>query len=319
MHPAAPPWSVAIISSRESVDQLAHCVRAACGAVGDHPAVIDVLVNGNPGLARAAAAAAPGWAMQGCRIQVWNITQGDKAHAWNEYVHRIWTPGTPAFFLDAYAEPRPDAFARLLAAIDDESGVLAATGVPSCGRSAPALRAQMLRDGGIHGNMHAIGAAAMARLRAAGFRLPLGLYRTDSMIGSVLNYNLDPAAHRWEPRRIAVVADATWNVRDAQELSWKKISGQFKRTLRQARGHLENRAAREHLAVRRLAPSAMPRTVSELVLGWMRDKPDELRALFRRHPLSMLAARQFHEPRDWSAASLAPELLTSTESPVAAS
>jgi len=312
MSPPSPAWSIAIISSRESVATLGHTIGAAIAACAGHACVIDVLINGNPTLAREAASQAHAWQVAACRVNVWSISQGDKAHAWNEYVHRIWTPGTPAFFLDAYAEPRADAFARLLAAIDEENGVLAATGVPSVGRSAARLRAQMLREGGLHGNMHAIGAAAMARLRASGFRLPLGLYRTDSMIGAVLMFNFDPGQYRWEPRRVAVVGDATWNVRGGGAWTWKNISGQLKRTMRQARGHLENRAAREHLAVRRLAPERMPRTINELVLGWMQAQPDDLQALYRRHPLSRMVAKQFQEARDWSAAAQAPERLAPT-------
>lgn len=304
----APSRSVAIISSRETLPTLDGCVRAALAAAGPHPVVIDLLINGNPALAHAAAAHARAWETPESRVKVWLIRQGDKAHAWNEYVHRIWTPGTTAFFLDAYAEPRSDAFIHLEQALARPDAV-AASGVPSCGRSARALREAMIREGGFHGNMHALSASTMARLRAMGFRLPLGLYRTDSMIGAVLRFNFDPANNRWYQHRIAVAAEATWDVHDNETLNLKNVLGQFKRRLRQARGQIENRAMREHLAVRRMAPQLMPRTVHELVHWWLKEQRHEARMLFLRDPLSFYAVRQFREVRDWSAAEVAPECL----------
>lgn len=306
---ASPLRSVAIIAYREMVSDLQRCVSAAQAAIGSHNAIVDVLVNGNQRLARDAAAVAHEWATVNCQVRIWSIEQGDKAHAWNEYTHRIWPQGSICFFLDAYAEPRKDAFDKLEAAITANAEVLAASGVPSSGRSAQHLRALMLRDGGMHGNMHAIGPAAMARLRAIGFRLPLGLYRVDSLINSVLTFNFDPAQHRWEPRRVAVVPDATWDVRDISRLTLGSILGHFKRMVRQARGILENRAVREHLAVRRALPQTLPCTAQELVFEWLSTQPQAARSLFIRMPLTYYAARQFRAPRDWRATESIPVCL----------
>jgi hypothetical protein len=234
---------------------------------------------------------------------------GDKAHAWNEYVHRIWPSGTTAFYIDGYVEVKPDALSRLDQRLAQSPEALAAAGVPTCGRSAPALRAQLISSGGLHGNMHAIGAEAMAGLRAAGVRLPLGLYRTDSLIGAVLMYKLDPAQYRWDTARIVVEPEATWDVRGMSELSKKNIVGQFKRILRQAQGDLENRAVREHLAIRRDLPQLLPRTGQELVNGWLRDHPREALRMFLKKPARYYAARKLRAGRDWSNAAVAPELV----------
>ncbi|NNG24230.1 hypothetical protein [Telluria aromaticivorans] len=202
---------------------------------------------------------------------------------------------------------------QLAASLAQAPEACGATGVPSSGRSAPALRAEMLRIGGFHGNMHAIAAHAMAQLRAIGFRLPLGLYRTDSLIGAVLMFGLDPAAHGWEPRRIVVNPEATWDVPGLADLTIKNITGQFKRRFRQAQGDLENRAAREHLAVRSLPIHLMPKTVRELVLSWIETHPDQARQLYMQNPLCLHAARKMRAPQDWSAAEHAPELLYGAE------
>jgi hypothetical protein len=43
-------------------------------------------------------------------LRIWSITVGDKAFAWNEYLHRIWPASAMTFFIDGYAEVRSDAF-----------------------------------------------------------------------------------------------------------------------------------------------------------------------------------------------------------------
>jgi len=268
------------------------------------------LVNGNQRLSQEAATAAAKWQTQQYCVRIWNIEQGDKAHAWNEYVHRIWTPDTIAFFLDAYAEAQPGSFTRLAEALNNAPETLAATAVPSAGRSAASLRDTMLRQGGLHGNMHVLGIPAMTRLRASGFRLPLGLYRTDSLINAVLNFNFDPAQYRWDTSRVAVVAAASWDVQGITKLTPANIIGQLKRMVRQARGLLENRAVRQHLAIHRHSPESLPRTAHELVSEWLRSHPSEARSLFIKAPLTYYASRQFKTLPDWSACQHAPVCMT---------
>lgn len=304
-------WAVAIIAAREAPSTLVNCIRAAIRACGSRPAVIDVLVNGNPGLADTVRQRAWDADLQNTavEIRIWSIALGDKAHAWNEYVHRIWPEGRHAFFLDGYAEPEPTSFEALCARFDENGDVLGATGVPSCGRSAQALREGFIKNGGLHGNMHAIRAEAMTKLRHDQCRLPLGLYRTDSLIGAFLMYRLDPANNKWDTKRIAVEPNATWRVADIARLDLKNLVDQFKRRLRQAQGDLENRATREHLAIKRLAPNTLAPTTHELVMHWADEKPHDLRAMLLRRPARLYAMRKLRQPRDWSAAEQLPQLL----------
>lgn len=307
--PAQPNWAVAIIAARESIETLRSTIEATVAASAGRDTIIDLLINGNAGLARECAAWAGASYGGTAWLRIWSIEQGDKAHAWNEYVHRIWPAGRTAFFLDGYARPRIDGLAQLDASLAAAPEAFGATGVPTSGRSAPALRAAMLSGGGFHGNMNAIPVHAMAQLRTSGFRLPLGLYRTDSLIGSVLMFALDPVTQHWEPRRIVVNGDATWDVPGQADFTVKNIVAQFKRRQRQAQGDLENRAAREHMVGRRLPITRFPKTVRELVLDWIAAHPDEARRLYLKNPLRLRAARRMRAPQDWSAAARAPELL----------
>lgn len=302
-------WSVAISSSRETPATLVRCIDAAVAACQGHSAIIDVLINGNPGLAVQMKESLRVELAGDISVRLWSIFAADKAHAWNEYVHRIWPPGSTAFFIDGYAEVKQEALAALAHGMDHSADVLGATGVPTCGRSAAMLREQMLKSGGIHGNLYSICSEAMAGLRERGFKLPLGLYRTDPLIGSVLMFRLDPGAYAWEARRVAVVASATWDVQGMAELTLKNLRTQAKRMLRQAQGDLENRAVREHMAIRKLPPQHLPATTNALVNGWLASQPEQARALFLKRPACYYAARKLREERDWSATAIVPELM----------
>lgn len=306
-------WTVAILSSREAPAVLAATAEAAVRAVGGQDAVIDIVVNGNAELAASMAALLPALPLAAAPlacVRLWELPLGDKAHAWNSYLHAIWPDSDLAFFLDGYVAPRPDAFALIAEGLRGAPGAIAATGVPSVGRTARQMRDRLLREGGLHGNLHALRGETMRRFRDAGFRLPLGLYRTDALLNSSMSFNLDPARHEWDRHRVLVHPEASWTLRP---LSWyrpRDLLAHLRRMLRQGQGELEKRAFGDHLANRRLRPEGLPGTAVEMVAGWLRDSPDAARQFLARSPLLRLAARRLlARPRDWAAAREPPRLV----------
>ncbi|NNG24229.1 hypothetical protein [Telluria aromaticivorans] len=306
-------WSIAIFAARETTDTLARCVRAALAASIGRQLVIDVLINGNAELAEKFLAIARNLDCGEAKLRVWSISEPDKAHTWNEYVYRIWEPESITFFIDGYAQVRTDALSAMERRLAMTPDALGATGVPTCGRSATAIREQMKRKGGIHGNLFAISAEGMRGIRRVGFKLPLGIYRTDPLIGSVLMFRLDPANNTWDPRRIAVEPTATWHVDGIEDITWGNVKAHFKRMLRQAQGELENRAAREHLAVQQLPSNQLPLTVADLIAQWLTAQPVQARSLFLKRPLCYYAAWKVRVLRNWSRANYPPELLYSAK------
>lgn len=314
-----PHWTVAIFAARETVPTLGSCLQAALVSCAGRRAVIDVLVNGSQALAdqfsehvdelkRNRSMRQP---EGNASVRVWFIPFGDKAHAWNVYLHTIWPGGDVGFFVDGYVQVRPDALNLLDDGLKAGTGVLGATGIPTSGRSAATLAKQMLTEGGMHGNLHAIRGSTLADLKETGFRLPLGLYRTDSLIGAVLMFQLDPARNDWDPKRIVVHPQATWHVAPASLWTPKDLSAQYKRKLRQAQGVLENRAVRQHLAIAKRNPALLPRTANELVHCWLADHPEQARKTFFSQPLTAYAAWKLRDHRDWSASGLPPVLARS--------
>jgi hypothetical protein len=304
-------WSVAIIAARESIATLSRCIGAALTACAGHDAIVDVVINGNPDLAQEAAdlAASGAFACGAGTLRIWSTPAGDKAHAWNQYVHHIWPGSEIAFFLDGYAEARPDAFEVLRRRLAETPDALGATGVPTSGRSAARQRALMLSEGGFHGNMHALCGSALHTMREKNIRLPLGLYRTDSLIGAALLFKLAPEDDRWDTSRIVVADEATWDVPGLSALTLHNIKSQAKRLLRQAQGDLENRAVREHLTVQRRPLEQLPGTVNELVNGWRREKWGQAWFMYLCNPFRLHAACKLRHGRDWSQAQTLPALL----------
>lgn len=284
-------WAVALFVARETPDTLAASLLAAICACGDTPSTIAVLVNGNDALAEAAIGIVERLTdlPSSCRIELWNIAPGDKAHAWNVYLHEVAVDADLSFFVDGYAQVRPDAFRLLADALHGDPALLAGTGVPTVGRSAEALRRQMLANGGLHGNLYVFPRHVMQLLKRCGFHLPRGLYRNDSLLGALCNYNFDPAQASWNPRRVLVHPAVSWGLQEvhASPLGW--LQGQYKRLLRQAQGTLENIAVRDHFSLRKLAPETLPQTVTALVREWVGRHPEHAGHLFRRHPLTRLA------------------------------
>lgn len=304
-------WSVAILAARENVATLASSVRAAERACTGSPAMIDVLVNGNRQLAEKTAHSVQSLTDHpvGVSVRIWAIELADKAHALNQYMETIYPGSQIAYFVDGYAQMQPDSLQLMDDALHRRPDVLGCSGTPSVGRTAKALSRQMVREGGVHGTLYAIRGEAYSRLRECGFRIPLGLYRSDPLMFAVLAFDFDPATKPWDPSRLLVVPEATWSYSLPTWWRLSDLQRQWKRLLRQSQGALENLAIRQHLAVEHGAPSALPATASELVGSWICAMPGAARRVFLRNPCCFVAARRLAEPKDWSAANSPAELL----------
>lgn len=280
--------TLVVFSSRES-DALLHANLMALGdalSASPTPTEVIVLINGNADLSEALqrrlVEAPPPYA-----VSLWRIPFGDKANAWNQYVHAIWRGESLAFFIDGYVTLPPEAMPRLSAAVTAGGAhVLGGTGVPSVGREARALREQLLRDGGYHGNFCCLKGETMAAMRERGLRLPVGLYRTDSLMGALLSFGLHPEQGVWDPSHIAVCADATWDLPRKRWWRWSDAKGQFKRLLRQGKGRVENAAVKYFLATRRQRFETLPGTAKAMVLAWHAQAPQESDALLKAGALN---------------------------------
>lgn len=276
---------------------------------------IDLILNGNRELADSVSSHLETLSRDVAKrertlTRIWYIPVADKAHAWNLYIHDILPSSEIAFFLDGYAQVMPDSLKLIREAFDATPKALAASAVPTTGRSSRSQTALMLREGGLHGSLYALRGSFAAKLRATGFRLPLGLYRTDGVLGAAISFDLDPAKNDWDSRRIFVHPTATWKIRPSSWTNPSDIRSHLKKMVRQAQGVLENLAVREHMAVQKKTPQSLPRINADLVGSWIRANPRSAIRVFLKNPLCVVAALKLRRTRDWSPASVPALLVT---------
>lgn len=308
------PWAVVIFACRESLPQLQQTLDAALLSAASC-AVIHVLVNGNPALASALAqdlAQRQACAVKvegGPAVKVWAIPLGDKANAWNQSIHKLWAGETLVFFIDGYVRLNTNAVELLGPAVMANGHALGGSGVPTMGRTAKALRQDIITHSGFHGNFCCIKGDAIRQMRDRHIRLPVGLYRTDGLMRAILVYSLDPAQHGWDESRIHVHPEASWHIDPARWWRLQDLRAFFKRHFRQVRGTLENAALKDHLARRLCSPAELPATATELVLEWVKRCPDEFERLGQKQRLTKRALASIEAPRPGSEGDLAPQLV----------
>ena len=208
-----------------------------------------MLVNGNESLAHRCAEQFRQSTY--CPIRIFHFSYADKAETWNEYVHSFHPGGDYTFFLDGYAAVEPQALLALVHAHRAQPEALAASGIQRYGPSARRVLAWQMARGGLSGNLYMLPYSTISRLRQARFRLPVGIYRTDSTLGAALFIDLDPERAVWNPNRIVTVPQASFTYPIPRFWRWKDLRMFARRRMRQARGLLENRAIRDHFLIRR--------------------------------------------------------------------
>lgn len=309
-------YSVAILSSRETVQTLKKCLDTAIQGLGKRQALIDILINGNRELSLQLGQILKDYENTSAlpnniSVRLWEKPFADKASAWNSYIHEIWPASQKCFFLDGYAFPHKNTFSDLAEMLDQNPHLHAVSAAPTQGRSAPFLRKAMAESSGIHGNCHVLRGETISELRQISFHLPQGLYRVDSLIGAALKYNLDPSRYNWDNERIAVCLDASWDIPCEQSLI-KQVKQFVKRRFRQSRGILENHAIREISSIRKQPLNALPEEASKLISHCQSMTFKEKWALIKKDPLLiflfLFSSTMAHSPFKNDAATLLVEV-----------
>lgn len=305
--------AIAVFSSRESVAQLRRTIASCVGAVHDDPALIDVLINGNSKLAHDLCSSLQNGMNADldtqAEIRVWHIDVPDKAHTWNVYLHQIWPNATHTLFVDGYCEINSDAFKALSDALLTNLSASVSTGLATVGMSAKRQNQFQASICGINGNLYCLTKEAMLGLRQARFRLPLGIYRTDPTLESILKFSLNPAKNQFEDHKVVVEPSATYWRKTLSPWSFRDLSTHFRRMLRQAQGDFEQQAVRQAFAFDKKQPDGLPDTARELVLEWIERFPHRYRSMVLRNPLRWFAIRRLRVPLQLKGIADAPALL----------
>lgn len=280
--------SVVIISSRETIGTVLSTIGCTLAACQHYSYQLHLFCNGDELRAKALseiiAKQFPNEA-----ISVWYFALADKANCMNVYWHNIQPAAELHVFIDGYVRLESDCFLNLMHA-HQAYHALAYTGTPANGRSSKQLKKQMSTEGGIHGNLIALPALSLEQLKHTQFRIPIGLYRTDSTLGAHLCFSFHPEMEQWKPSNIKVVTSATWFF---DNLCWYKprdIKTHLLRVRRQALGIIENKAVRQVFALDKCPASELPEMANELCLSYLSKHPLSLRD-YLKNPLLLLAIR----------------------------
>jgi glycosyltransferase involved in cell wall biosynthesis len=271
-----------VVFARNEAAAIGPCLRALARAGDGADLELCVVLNGSTDASAANAAAALRGAGQ--RGRIWSIAEPDKANAINQFIHALRPPAEACFFVDAYAEVAPDALAWLHAALAAHPAAQAAAALPSTGLSARRLRRAMLRQPGLHGSLFALRGSFLDRMAAQGLRLPLGFYRGDGLIGSLVLHDLDAMAGGWREDRLVLEPRATWRVMPGRPWRLTDLQRHWRRLIQQGRARLQWPAVRAAIYPGGFA--ALPEDADAHVLRWIEGaKPPRL----WRDPFAALA------------------------------
>ncbi len=285
--------ALVIFISRERIGTCLRTIEAAFTSANgvSSSCSLDLLVNGNDQLASELAhevheVFGPNPLIP-CRV--WSVPLGDKANAWNTYIHKIWCGEGLVFFIDGYVRLRPNALHQLEVSLAENPATLAASGVPTVGRTASRLRNEMLKSGGFHGNLCSLRGSVIDEMRRRTIRIPIGMYRVDSLVGAFLCFGFNPAAYSWDTERIVVAGGASWDIDEKRWWVVSDVHAKIKQIMRQAKGRLENAAVKYFFTILKCQPEDLPQNSARLITAWARDDPQGWKQLIFWHPLAALA------------------------------
>lgn len=286
-------YAIAVVCRNEA-ESIGKCLDALRDETDPIEASVDIFVNGSTDATEAiAVAAAPRFRYP---ARVHRIAFADKSNAINQFLHRIAGEADTYLFVDGYAEITPGSLAALGRCLSADGRATAATALPSIGRSAALLRQQMIERHDLHGTLFALKGDLVERIRQQGYSLPVGLYRGDGLLGSMIRHDLDPLRNEWDPARIAVCAEASWRVRAPSPLRLSDYRRHFNRLVQQARGRIESAAIKD--IVYEKGYSGLPRYADDMLCAWLERHPSGHSKLDIFHALAVHRLTSPRRPTD---------------------
>lgn len=206
--PAATPETVSVaVFAYNEEEGIGRALDHLLACRDEADLVVHVLVNGctdgTEAIVRARAAAHPA-------IRPVVIARGDKANAWNVYVHEVAPlEAVVHVFTDGDMTVGKGSIAAFLRRFREVPEADACAGVPETGRSRAELRRRIAEFGEMYGNLYALRGSWVAEVRRRGIRLPFGLFGEDGFVASLVKSGLDPASG-FDKRRHTWAEDATF-------------------------------------------------------------------------------------------------------------
>ncbi|MEL7489838.1 MAG: glycosyltransferase [Pseudomonadota bacterium] len=281
-------WSVCIFAHNEAL-LLPDCLNALDAAADGGDYVAHVIENGSHD---DTAQVARAYASADKRIHVHELPVGDKANAWNDYVHRIAGEAEAHIFIDGDVRPMPRAFRGLAGALQENDEAYGAAALPATGRSRQAWAERLFDEHYISGNLYALSGDAINQFRTRPFHFPFGAVGEDGLLTYVLLTDLEGGTDDTHKNRIAVATDAFFEF-DSLRLSPHDLKIYWNRLRRYSRRYIQNAIMYPMLKERGLAalPDKIDTIFTAEALSEIPPRTDFVNAIVDRRMLRELKAR----------------------------
>lgn len=193
-----------------------------------------------------------------CRMVT--IDVGDKANAWNIFVHKLGVEADFFYFLDGDCEISQNSLDALEKCCAHNPIANSVAALPS-DRVSPKNRAEMIRDGGLAGNLYVLPRQFVDRLRNNNVFLPVGLVGDDSLVGALAYWDLNPKTV-WDKRRIVICEDADFSYVPLSPFILRDIRLYYRRKIRYSLRYFQTRLMKKPLKDHGLA--AIPDRIEDL-------------------------------------------------------
>lgn len=280
-------WQVTVFCHNER-SRIAECLASIVTAIGSYNGLITVILNGSTDGSEAAVLSVA--ANVSVPIRIARISYADKSNAINCALYDLREDAELYFFVDGYVTISPNSLQAMSDRLSERIDVIAASGVASNGRSKPQSAQYAIEARGIlQGQFHALRPDFIRRMVDSGIRLPIGLYRGDGLLGSMVMHDLDAVGQPWVNDRAIVVAEATFKIDALSPLHWRDLKRQFRRKIRQMRGRLENEAIKQ--VIYRGGYKALPSFADDIIHDFLATHPAPKNSIFEKS-FMIMALRQ---------------------------
>jgi glycosyltransferase involved in cell wall biosynthesis len=251
------PWQVAVFAHNEARNIIA-CLDSL-QAAATHPIECHVLANAcsdrTEALVREYATRHP-------NVHLLLITLGDKANAWNVFVHEVALRGASHyFFIDGDVRATPGALDEMAAVLTQHPQANGVSALPKSGRGVAAFQRDMLKDNGVAGNLYGLRGAFVEHIRLQMIHMPIGTIGEDALMGAMLKWDLRGDS-RWDNSKVVVARDAGFEFDSVSfwlPREWKKY---YRRRVRYSvRGYQNKMLGR---AIQPAGFEALPQQVRDL-------------------------------------------------------
>lgn len=198
-----PAWPVAVFAHNEARNIVAclDSLRAAATRPPECYVLANACRDNTEALVRDYAARHP-------NVHLVSIELGDKANAWNVFVHDVAPRGVPCyFFIDGDVRATPGSLDALAAALAQHPQANGASALPRSGRGVEAFQRDMLKNNGVAGNLYGLRGDFVERIREHAIHMPVGTIGEDALMGAMLKWDLRGDT-RWDDSKVVVAHDA---------------------------------------------------------------------------------------------------------------